>query len=226
MKAEDYVGRYPLLSSRRGVWSEVVRYIARDVGPVDTLVELGPGYADFINQFPARRKIAFDLNPDMRAHAAPEVDFRVGDATSLSGLAPGSVDLVFASNFLEHLDSALIDRTLARIHEVLRVGGKIALLQPNYRLCAPHYFDDPTHRTALSDQDLVNRLCAQGFFPRRIVPGLLPFSMKSVSVVPKWPVLVRAYLALPIKPGAAQMYVLGEKTADDAARIGGGHLER
>lgn len=221
MRAEDYIGRYPVLASRRGVWSEVVRYVARDVGAVETLVELGPGFADFVNQYPARHKIAFDLNPEMRQHAAAEVDFRVGDATTLPGLEPGSVDLVFASNFLEHLDSDLIDRTLARIHEVLRVGGKVALLQPNYRLCASHYFDDPTHRTALSDQDLVNRLCAQGFFPRRIVPGLMPFSMKSASVVPKWPILVRAYLASPIKPGAAQMFVLGEKTAP-----GGRHLEQ
>ena len=225
MKAEDYIGRYPMLSSRRGVWAEIVRYVARDIGPVDTLVELGPGYADFINQFPARRKIAFDLNPDMRAHAAPDVDFRVGDATTLPDLGPGTVDLVFASNFLEHLESVHIDRTLARIYEVLKVGGKVVLLQPNYRLCAQHYFDDPTHRTALSDQDLANRLCSKGIFPLRIIPGLLPFSMKSVSVVPKWRVLVRAYLAMPFRPGAAQMYVVGHKTSAVVTQGGDGHLE-
>ena len=200
-----YVGRYRFLRGRQAVWREIARFVSRDVGPVETLLELGAGWCDFVNQFPAKRKLAFDLNPEMRAHADKDVDFRVGDATLLPGVDEGSVDLVFASNFLEHLEAEAIARLLDRVARVLRPGGRVALLQPNFRLCPRTYFDDSTHRTIFSDADLVTALLAHGFYPTRVEPALLPFSMK--SRLPKWPLLVRAYLALPIRPLAAQMYV-------------------
>lgn len=204
-----YLGRYRFLRERRAVWKAIVDYVARDVGPVQSILELGPGYGDFINQFPALRKIAFDLNPEMKAFAAPGVDFRVGDATALTGIDDASVDLVFASNFLEHLERPQIARVLGRIHEVLRAGGWLALLQPNFRLCPSTYFRDTTHKTVFSDGDLVTALLDHGYYPRRVEPKLLPFSMS--SRLPKWGVLVRAYLASPVRPLAAQMYVLAQR---------------
>lgn len=205
-ETNPYLGRYRFLPSRRAIWREIVAFVSRDVGPIDSLIELGAGYCDFVNQFPASRKVAFDLNPEMGAYAAPEVDLRIGDASELPGIPDASVDLVFASNFLEHLERAQIERVLGRIARVLRPDGRLALIQPNFRLCARNYFDDPTHRTVFSDGDLVSTLIAQGFRPLRIEPGLLPFSMK--SRLPKLPLLVRAYLASPIRPLAAQMYVV------------------
>jgi hypothetical protein len=67
-----YAGAYPWLEERRSVWREIARYVRRDAPDVGTLVELGPGYCDFINQFPASRKIGFDLNPEMAAFAASD----------------------------------------------------------------------------------------------------------------------------------------------------------
>ncbi len=204
--SNPYVGRYRFLPRRRGVWRAIAEFVARDVGPVESVLELGPGFCDFINQFPAAVKIAIDLNPEMRAFAAPGVDFRVGDAAELAGIPERGVDLIFASHFLEHLTHARAARLLERVRRALRPGGRLVLLQPNFRLCPEHYFDDPTHRTAFSDADLANLLLAGGFRPLRIIPGLLPFSMR--SALPKWYCLVRAYLALPIRPFAAQMYLV------------------
>ena len=221
-----YVGRYRYLPRRRGVWRAIAKYVARDVGPVESVLELGPGFCDFINQFPASRKIAIDINPQMRAFAAREVDFRLGDAAQLPGIAEQSLDLVFASNFLEHLTLRQAGRLLGRVRRALRPGGRLALLQPNFRLCPTRYFVDPTHRTVFSEGNLANLLLARGFRPLRIVPGLLPFSMR--SRLPQWYPLVRAYLALPIRPFAAQMYLVAtpEPAFDAAGTQGGGrHLE-
>jgi SAM-dependent methyltransferase len=204
--ANPYTGRYRYVPGRRAVWRAIVEYVARDVGPVESLLELGPGYCDFVNQFPAARRIAIDLDPAMRAFAAPEVDFRVGNAAELAGIPAGSIDLVFASNFLEHQPLDQAARLLGRIRSVLRPAGRLALLQPNFRLCPARYFDDPTHRTAFSEESLANLLLAGGFRLRRVVPGLLPFSMR--SRLPKSYLLVRAYLALPARPFAAQMYLV------------------
>jgi len=204
-----YVGAYPELPERAGVWHEIARYVQRDLPQVRTLVELGAGYCDFSKAFPAQRKIAFDLNPEMKRFAGPDVDLRIDDAVELSGIEAGSVDLVFASNFLEHLPPDRIEALLRRVNEVLSERGRLALLQPNHRLCADHYFDDPTHCTALDDASMAELLRGCGLRVVRVVPGLLPFSMK--SRLPKWPLLVRLYLHSPVRPLAAQMYLLAER---------------
>lgn len=208
-EADSYVGAYPFLENRRAIWREIVRYMEPDFGNPEVVVEFGAGYGDFINQIRAKTRIAFDLNPEMRAFAAPEVDWREEDARAVSSLAPASLDLVFASNFFEHLHADASTELLDSVRTGLRVGGRIALLQPNHNRCAEHYFDDPTHVAIFNDDNIGPWLEAHGFRLRRLVPGLLPFSMK--SNVPKWPLLVRCYLHSPIRPLSAQMYVVAER---------------
>jgi SAM-dependent methyltransferase len=208
--ASQYVGAYPWLPERRGVWREIVRHVRRDAPTADSVVELGAGYCDFINQFPARRRIAFDLNPEMKAHADTGVDLRIEDCRTLPGIAAGSIDLIFASNFLEHFDAPDVDLLLSSIARALRRGGRLTLLQPNHRRCAEHYFDDPTHKTVFDDRNIGPWLERHGLRVVRVDPGLLPFSMKSRA--PKWPLLVRLYLRSPVRPLAAQMYVVAERS--------------
>ncbi len=208
-EASAYRGRYPVLDERRGVWREITRHIAEDAPGAQVVAELGAGYCDFINSFQAPTKIAFDLNPDMAQHADPDVEMRIGDAVAMPGVEERSLDLVFASNFLEHLDGEQLDRLLPRIRECLRPGGKLALVQPNFRLCPEHYFDDDTHVTVFSDESLAQLVVDHGFRILKVVPRFLPFSMK--SRLPKWPVLVRMYLASPLRPNAGQMYLVAER---------------
>lgn len=209
-RANPYIGAYPFLKGRRRVWREIARFVQKDAAAAHTVVELGAGYCDFINQFPARRKIAFDLNPEMAAFAAPEVELRTADATTLPGIAPESVDLVFASNFLEHLSQQELAALLPRIRAVLSPRGRLILIQPNYRLCAERYFEDPTHQTMFDDRNIVGLLAAHALRVVRVEPGLLPFSMR--SRLPQSACLTRLYLRSPIKPLAAQMYVVAERT--------------
>lgn len=200
---------YPYLSFRKGVWREIVRYVQRDIGPVECLVELGPGFCDFINQYPARRKICFELNPAMNEWAGDAVDMRLKSALALRELGEESADCLFASNFLEHLDEKDLGALMPQIRSVLKKGGRLVLIQPNYRLCGERYFEDVTHKTVFSDENIAGFLKESGFRVVKTVPGLLPFSMN--SRLPKWPLLIRLYLSLPLKPRAAQMYVVAEK---------------
>jgi SAM-dependent methyltransferase len=203
-----YVGAYPELRGRRAVWGAIARFVARDARDVGTLVELGPGYCDFLNQFPAKRKVGFDLNPEMKRFAAQGVELRIESALGLPGIAPASVDLLFASNFLEHLAAEELDELLPAIRRALSPRGRLVLVQPNHRLCAAHYFDDPTHRTIFDDANVGAWLGRHGLRVVKLVPGLLPFSMN--SRLPKWGWLTRLYLSLPFRPLAAQMYVVAE----------------
>jgi len=202
-------GYTPYLKSRRGVWREIVRHVQKDAGEVHTLVELGTGYCDFINQFPARRKIGYDIRSDVQQFAEAGVDIRTESAVELSGLENSSVDLVFASNFMEHLCREEHDVLLPRISDVLSHRGRLILIQPNYRLNPEHYFDDETHRTIFSDENIAPFLEVYALKVLKLIPKFLPFSMK--SRLPKWPFLVRLYLTSPVKPLAGQMYVVAVK---------------
>jgi SAM-dependent methyltransferase len=207
--SNPYVGAYPLLADRAGVWREIALFVSNDASSAQIVLELGAGYCDFINNFPAPTRIAFDLNPEMSRFAAPGVDLRIGDCRGLPGIEADSVDLVFASNFLEHFtlqEAAALIRDASR---VLRPGGKLILIQPNFLLCPVHYWEDPTHRTAFHHQNLPGLLTQNGFRMVRLVPGLLPFSMK--SRLPRIPLLVRWYLRSPFRPLAAQMYAVAER---------------
>ena len=197
---------YPLLAARRGVWSEIVRYIHRDCGSVDSLLELGAGYCDFVNQYPAMNRFCVEQNIEMKKFADKAVSFHCVNGVQLPGFETDSMDLVFASNFLEHLTESEHQLLMPRIKNVLRKDGRLVLIQPNYRLCEEHYFDDETHQTIFSDINIISFLNSFGFKIEKLVPGLLPFSMK--SRLPQWPILVRLYLKSPIKPMAAQMYIV------------------
>jgi SAM-dependent methyltransferase len=145
----------------------------------------------------------------MRQFAARGVDLRIEDATGITQLGFKNVDLVFASNFMEHLDQTEFSILLPKIHDVLKPQGKLVLLQPNYRLYPERYFDDKTHKTIFSDENISGFLEGYGFVIRKLIPGLLPFSMK--SRLPKWSFLVRLYLLSPVRPMAGQMYVVAER---------------
>ena len=205
-----YVGAYPWLSGRAGIWREIAAYIQQDAPGAEAVLELGAGYCDFINQVAAPTRIAFDLNPEMARFAAPGVELRVGDCRGLPGIGDGAMALVFASNFLEHFTVTEVGALLHDIRRVLRPAGRLILLQPNYLRKPDHYWDDPTHKTAFHHRNLPGVLERNGFRVLRMLPGLLPFSMK--SRLPKLPALVRWYLRSPIRPLAAQMYAVAERT--------------
>ena len=204
-----YVGAYPWLSGRAGIWREIARYVLRDAPGAEAVLELGAGYCDFINQVEANTRVAFDMNPEMVRFAAPGVDLRIGDCRGLPGIGDGTMDVVFASNFLEHFTIDEAGALIRDVRRVLRSGGRLLLIQPNYLRKPSHYWDDPTHRTAFHHLNLPGLLEKNGFRVVRMLPGLLPFSMK--SRLPKIPLLVRLYLRSPIRPLAAQMYAVAER---------------
>lgn len=200
---------YPYLSYRNGIWQEIAQFIDKDIKDNQLIVEIGAGYCDFINNIKAQEKIAYDINPRMQTYASELVDFRVKDAVVLNGLHEEQVSVFFASNFLEHLDQQDAEVLLSNIHKKLKKNGQFILIQPNYRLCKEHYFDDPTHKTVYTDDSLAELLLKHDFHITKKIARFLPFSMK--SKLPKWPILVKWYLRLPYKPMAAQMYFVTER---------------
>lgn len=182
---------------RARVWQTLARRCFRRwIEPTDTVLDLGAGYCEFINNVIAARKYALDSNPASGQKAAPGVTMLSQDATQPWPVPPASIDVVFSSNFFEHLPTkqALAD-CLAQACRALRPGGLLIAVGPNIRLCFKDYWDFIDHHLPLSDRSLLEALEIGGLQKEFVKPRFLPFTMS--DRFPSWPFLVRLYLLLP-----------------------------
>lgn len=176
------------------VWQVLYQdLLRRFIEPANTLVDLGAGSCEFINAVDAPRRIAVDLNPDVLSHAAPGVEAHVGCADRLSFLPDHSVNVVFASNLLEHLpDKAAVLSVLQEAHRVLAPGGRLILIGPNVRYLPGAYWDFFDHQIALTDRSLTEALRSVGLEVIHSEPRCLPYTVK--SPLPRAELLLRLYL--------------------------------
>jgi SAM-dependent methyltransferase len=183
-------------------------YFQRLVRQSDSVLDLGCGYGTFINNIRCARKAAVDQWSDVGKHLNPDVAVQVGSITNLQHIPDRSIDFVFSSNVFEHLTRSDFSLCMQEVRRVLRPGGTVNIVQPNYRFCYDEYFDDYTHVSIYSDRSLTDALNASGFRVLECIPRFLPLTIK--SRLPVWPALIRLYLASPVKPMGKQMFIRAE----------------
>jgi SAM-dependent methyltransferase len=186
------------LSRKLAIWEVLCEdFFSQFVGEKDVVIDVGAGYCEFINNIRARRKIAVDLNPRIREFAAADVEVRNESCTNLVSMEDSFADVVFMSNFLEHLPSKqLVFDTLAEARRILRRGGRLMILQPNVRLIPGEYWDFFDHHTPLTERSLVEAVVNLDMEPMRVISRFLPYTTK--SRLPQSPYLVRLYLRFPL----------------------------
>jgi len=160
------------------------------------VLDVGCGWGEFINHIQAREKHAIDLNPDAADKLASEVKFHHQDCSATWPIEDGALDIVFSSNFLEHLpNKQLIDRTLAEAYRALKPGGVLMLMGPNIRYAAREYWDFWDHHIPISDRSIAEAASLCGFKILRQTDRFLPFTMSGTKETPTF--LIRAYLRMP-----------------------------
>ena len=185
------------LPAKNRIWKVLCReFFQRYVDArTDCVLDLACGYGEFVNNIEARRKLAIDLNPDSPRFVARDVEFHAVPADELSPVDAASVDVVFTSNFLEHLpDKATLARVFGEVHRVLRPGGTFIVMGPNIRYLPGEYWDFFDHHLPLSHLSLVEALRLGDFEPREVIDRFLPYTTQ--SSLPKGPAFVSAYLKL------------------------------
>jgi SAM-dependent methyltransferase len=160
---------------REVLWAALCEYyFSKFIRPDFHVLELGAGYANFINNVRCATRTAVDLWPQMPKYAAPGVAARIGSVTDLSFLPDASVDLAFASNLFEHLTKDDFAEALAQLRQKLKPDGILMILQPNYRRAYKEYFDDYTHVSVYSHVSICDFLAANGFQILECSAGFLP----------------------------------------------------
>jgi SAM-dependent methyltransferase len=179
------------------IWQVLCRhFFQRYVRPTDTVLDVGAGYCEFLNNIQCGARIAVDLNPVVPQYAVAGTRVLLTPSTDMSAIEPDSVDVVFASNFFEHLpDKDSFLQTLREIRRVLRPGGRLLILQPNIRVLGGQYWDFVDHHLPLTDRTLVEALGLIDMHVQEVRARFLPYTTK--SAIPQHPLLVRLYLMFP-----------------------------
>ncbi len=210
-----YADRFDKDEQKRKVMWQVLcnDYFQKFIGKKDVVLDLAAGYCEFINNIKCGKKIAVDLNMKTKQKAAKNVTVYRALSTALPKKLTGSVDVVFTSNFFEHLDSKneLID-TLKEIHRVLKPGGKLMVLQPNIRLVGNQYWDYVDHTLPLTEKSLEEAFHLTDFEQWFRKVRFLPFTAN--SRMPAYPFLIRLYLRLPLA-----QFIMGKQTFVIAKKV-------
>jgi len=201
------------LPGKRRIWEVLCRdFFQQYVSPDDSVLDIAAGYGEFINNIRSGRKFAVDLNPDTTEFLDDDVTFHQTAADQLTAFPDNVLDVVFTSNFLEHLpDKAALSRVFAEINRVLRPGGKVLIMGPNIRCIPGAYWDFFDHTLALSHATVAEGLLLHGFALDRVVDRFLPYTTR--TALPQHPLLVSLYLKFPLawKILGAQFFIVGHK---------------
>lgn len=181
---------------RNRVWEVLTRdFFSRWVPAESSVLDLGCGYGEFINNISARSKYAMDLNPDAAGRLKAGVQFIHQDCSTPWPLPENSLDVVFTSNFFEHLpDKECLNRTLRHALRSLKSGGRLIAIGPNVKYLHGEYWDFYDHHVYLTETSLGEALEIEGFEIEVIKPQFLPFTMVQAPEYPMF--FVKLYIRL------------------------------
>jgi ubiquinone/menaquinone biosynthesis C-methylase UbiE len=176
------------------------------------VLDLGAGWGEFTRNIKAAKKYSMDLNPECGKRVAGISQFLQQDCSTAWPLENESLDIVFTSNFLEHLpDKNLIDKTLKEAYRALKKGGLIICIGPNIQYLPGLYWDYWDHYTPITGASMAEALKLQQFSIKRKTDKFLPYTMSGGKNPPL--AFVSAYLQMPFfwKFIGKQFFVIGQK---------------
>jgi SAM-dependent methyltransferase len=226
--ADTYALRFTRqeLEAKQRIWDILVSsFFSRWFPTSSTVLDLGAGNGEFINAVNAKRRIAVDFNPETRGHLDQGIEFVEARSTDLSILKNASVDVVFTSNFFEHLrDSQELLDTLRECRRILVPDGRLLVLMPNIRYVREAFWDYLDHTLPLTERSLAEALNLTGFEVEVSHAKFVPYTVKDSRLpTPRWAMVM--YLKTPIlwKAFGRQMFIVarlgsGSPSVGDASR--------
>ena len=202
------------LSRKNLIWKVIcANFFQKYINQNSVVIDIACGYGEFINNINASKKIAIDLNPDAKLFLKSEVEFKLGKASKISSIiGKNKADVVFTSNFLEHLpDKYTLDAFLDQVKVVLKPNGKYIILGPNLRYLPGQYWDFYDHHLGLTHLSISEALKLKGFEIEVCIDKFLPYTTQGPLTT--HPFFVWLYLHLPFlwKIFGKQFFIVARK---------------
>ncbi len=199
---------------RNDVWKILCeKYFSLFISSEAHVLDLGCGWGEFINNVKSTKKYAMDLNPDSGRRVSGETQFLHQDCSHEWRIQTESLDVVFTSNFLEHLpDKGHVERTISEAYRCLKYDGLIICLGPNIKYVPGAYWDFWDHLIPITELSISELLRLKGFSIQLSIPRFLPYSMSTGRTPPLF--MLKLYLKLSIlwRFLGKQFLVVGRKT--------------
>ncbi len=196
---------------RLSMWRILTKeYFQKFIPESSTVIDIPCGYGEFIANINARQKIAIDLNPESKKYLPSGVKFIQCSSDNIM-LKDKSVDVIFVSNFFEHINHEVLRNTLLEFQRILRPKGKVMVLQPNIRFIPRDYWMFFDHINPVDDRalDEIFEICGMNLIKK--VEKFLPYTTK--SSIPKALWMIKLYLKIPLlwKLLGKQSFLIYEK---------------
>ena len=199
---------------RNRIWKTLVNeFFSKWISSTDHILDLGCGYGEFINSTKCDVRHAMDLNLKTKSLLDKEIIFHQQDCSESWEIDQNSLDLVFTSNFFEHLpNKESLDRTISEIKKALKPEGRLVAMGPNISVLKGKYWDFWDHHVALSDQSLGELLEVHDLSIEKSISRFLPYNMVRVRKRPLF--LVSLYLKCPLfwRFCGKQFLIVAQKT--------------
>jgi len=198
---------------KKALWEVLCNSFLQDfIDPESSVLDLGAGFCEFINNIKGKVKYAVDINPQLKDYAGESVRAINTRCSDLKEIKDESIDVVFSSEFFEHLnDKEELFITLKEAHRVLRDGGRLIIICPNIRYVGHKYWDFIDHGLPLTHLGMREALLMNHYALVKLIPRFLPYTTK--SRLPKSLFLLKMYLKTPIlwHIFGSQMFIIAKK---------------
>lgn len=129
----------------------------------ETILSLGCAgkwYFDWFDKnykYKAKRHIGIDLN-DKPSDLKKNVEWIQGDGADLSPIEPNSIDLIFAGQFIEHIDHIKQAKLIYQANLILKNQKTLVMDSPNFSVVNRFGWKQPQHIRELSYDQIVKVL--------------------------------------------------------------------
>jgi len=191
-------------ATRNATWKVLCEdFLQQYIHSDSVVIDIGAGDGLFFKHIHARKKIAVDLSPHVQELGKIGVEIVQLPASNFSRQISEPGDVIFMSNFLEHLPSKhTVLEILSECRRALKPGGIVMILQPNIRYVGSAYWDYIDHHIALTEHSLSEALEVSGYSIVRMIPRFLPYTAKSgighLVSGHRTEMIVRNYLRFPL----------------------------
>jgi SAM-dependent methyltransferase len=144
---------------------KLARYLFKryDLKPGYSLLDVGCGRGEFLKGFIKCGVVGFGVDQSLAAQSyCPQATLMVSDIEN-DGIPyeDNSFEVVYSKSVIEHFYYP--ERMVREIYRVLRPGGRVITLCPDWEFNFRNYFEDYTHRTPFMQASLRDIFLIHGF---------------------------------------------------------------